>query len=121
VDDIVWLGELLVPPAWLAFALQYTDRTRWLTHRLVALLTIIQFVTLVLIWTNGMHSLIYSSVRLDSSAPFSALVYTYDVGYWAIVVYNYLLILLGTLLIGLFIRTLMRSASLYRGQVALCS
>ncbi len=31
--------------------------------------------------------------------------------------YTYLLILLGTLLIGVFIQTLIRSASLYRGQV----
>ena len=116
-DNVAWLGKLLMPPIWFVFALQYTGRGRWLTRRRVVFLAIVQFVNLLLIWTNGMHGLIYSSSRLDSSAPFSALVFTHNVGYWAIVVYNYLFLLLGTLLIGLFIRTLMRSASLYRGQV----
>jgi PAS domain-containing protein len=116
-DNVAWLGKLLMPPIWFVFALQYTGRGRWLTRRRVVFLAIVQFVNLLLIWTNGMHGLIYTSSRLDSSAPFSALVFTHNVGYWAIVVYNYLFLLLGTLLIGLFIRTLMRSAFLYRGQV----
>src|SRR5262245_19864096 len=77
--NIAWLGKLLMPPAWFIFALQYTGRARWLTHRWVVLLTSLQFLTLLLIWTNGLHGVIFSSSRLDTSASFSALILTYDV------------------------------------------
>jgi PAS domain S-box-containing protein len=115
-NNIEWLGVVLLPPAWLAFALQYTGRTRWLTRRMLVLLAIVPLVTLLLVWTNDIHGLIRSNSRLDSSAPFSALVSTYGAWFWVFVVYAYMLLLLGALLIGSFIRTLMRSASLYRGQ-----
>src|SRR5947209_11993136 len=115
-NNVEWLGVVLLPPAWLAFALQYTGRARWLTRPMIVLLAIVPLVTLLLIWTNDMHGLIRSNSRLDNSVPFSALVSTNGGWFWVFVMYTYVLLLLGTLLIGSFIRTLMRSASLYRGQ-----
>jgi hypothetical protein len=116
-DNIAFLGKLLMPPAWFVFALQYTGRARRLTHRWVVLLISLQFLTLLLIWTNGLQGIIFSSRRLDTSASFSALILTYDAGFWTMVFYNYLFLLLGTLLIGLSIQSFMRSVSLYRGQI----
>jgi len=114
--NIEWLGVVLLPPAWLFFALQYTGRTTWLTRRMVLLLAIVPLVTLLVVWTNDMHGLIRSSSRLDSNAPFSALVGTYGAWFWVFISYAYTVLLLGALLIGSFIRTLMRSTSLYHGQ-----
>src|SRR5205823_3578954 len=51
-DNSTWLGIVIIPATWLAFALQYTDRGHWLTRRTVALLTIQPLITLVLVWTN---------------------------------------------------------------------
>ncbi len=115
-NNIEWLGVVLLPPAWLIFVLQYTGQTRWLTRRLIVLLAIIPLITLLLAWTNNLHGLVYSNARLDRSVPFSALVTTYGIWFWVFVLYTYGLLLLGAILIGSFIRTLMRSASLYRGQ-----
>ncbi len=116
-NNVAWLGSVLLPPAWLAFALQYTGRASWLTRRMVVLLAIVPLVTLLLVWTNTMHGLISSNNSLDSTAPFSALVSTPGAWFWVFLVYAYTLFLLGALVIGSFIRTLMRSASLYHGQV----
>ena len=116
-NNVAWLGSVLLPPAWFAFALQYTGRASWLTRRMVVLLAIVPLVTLLLVWTNTLHGLISSNNSLDSTAPFSALVSTPGAWFWVFLVYAYTLFLLGALVIGSFIRTLMRSRSLYHGQV----
>ena len=116
-NNVAWLGSVLLPAAWFAFALQYTGHSRWLTRRIVVLLAIVPLVTLLLVWTNTMYGLISSNNSLDSTAPFSALVSTPGAWFWVFLVYAYTLFLLGALVIGSFIRTLMRSTSIYRGQV----
>ena len=115
-NNVEWLGVVLLPLAWLIFVLQYTGQTRWLTRRVVVLLAIVPLIPLLLTWTNNLHGLIYSNARLDRSVPFSALVTTYGIWFWIFVLYTYALLLLGAFLIGSFIRTLMRSTSLYHGQ-----
>ncbi|TMB84519.1 MAG: PAS domain S-box protein, partial [Chloroflexi bacterium] len=116
-DNVTWLGTVMAPTAWFVFALQYTGRAQWLTRRVVVLLVVEPLVTLLLAWTNGAHGLITSTLVLDTSASYTAQIVTYGAWFWVNIVYTYLLILLGTLLIGVFIQALIRSASLYRGQV----
>jgi PAS domain S-box-containing protein len=110
---VQYVGIVSVPTAWLAFALQYTNREGWLSRRNLALLAIAPSLILLLAWTNEQHSLIWSSVRLDSSGSFSTLDISYGPGLWGHAVYSYLVLLLGTLLIaGAFLR----SPHVYRGQ-----
>ena len=119
--NIEYLGIVIVPAAWLALALQYTGRTKWLAPRLLVLLSIEPLITLVLVWTNDIHHLIHAKVGLEINSAFTVLVITRGTWYWINVFYSFLLLLLGTALIVSFIPTLMRSASVYRGQVsALC-
>src|SRR5439155_3207620 len=117
-DNATWLGSGIVPAAWLAFALHYTDRGRWLRHRIVVLLAMQPLVTQLLVWTNGIHGLVSSDVRLVSSASFSTLIFTNGLWFWVTIAYSYLLTLLGALLLGRFIQMHIRSASLYRGQAS---
>ena len=56
---IEYLGIVIVPVAWLALALQYTGRTKWLTPRILVLLSIEPLITLVLVWTNDIHHLVH--------------------------------------------------------------
>ena len=115
-DNIGWLGSVCAPTLWLAFALQYTGRARWLSRPIVALLFVEPLVTLLLVWTNPFHHLIENNFRLDPGVPFSALVMDYGVWYWVNIAYSYLLLLFGTFLICALIQTLFRSARLYRWQ-----
>src|SRR6266567_944504 len=118
---VEYLGIIIVPAAWLTLTLQYTGRTKWLTPRLLVLLSIEPLITLVLVWTNDIHHLIHTKVGLEITSAFTVLVITRGTWYWINVFYSFLLLLLGTALIVSFIPTLRRSASVYRGQVsALC-
>ncbi|HID64984.1 MAG TPA: ATP-binding protein [Anaerolineae bacterium] len=79
---VQYLSIVTVPIAWLACALQYTGRGRWLTSRNLILLAIEPFVTLLLVWTNDVHRLFYSSTGLDASGSFSALDLAYGPWFW---------------------------------------
>jgi len=115
---IEYLGIVIVPAAWLTLALQYTGRTKWLTPRLLVLLSIEPLITLVLVWTNDLHHLVHAKVGLEISSAYTVLVITRGTWYWINVGYSYLLLLLGTALLVSFIPTLRRRASLYRGQIS---
>src|SRR5947209_2072067 len=54
-DNISWLGAASAPTLWLAFALQYTGRARWLTRRTLAALALEPLITVLLVWTNQFH------------------------------------------------------------------
>jgi PAS domain S-box-containing protein len=111
-----YFGVVSIPVAWLVFALQFTGRERWLKPATIALLCIEPAVMLALVWTNAAHGWAYSHTSLTSAGPVLMLEATRGPAFWGNVVYAYVLIFLGTIM---FVPTLLRSANLYRSQVAL--
>ncbi len=108
-----YLGIVTIPVALLAFALQYTNQDKWLTPRRVALLTVIPLITVVSVWTNESHHLIWEETKLGSSDPFPLLVLTYGPWFWVNLGYAYVLLFLTTIqLISMF----RSSPQLYRRQ-----
>jgi hypothetical protein len=63
---IEYFGIVSVPLVWLAFALTYTGRERWLTLRKLLLLSIVPLITLTLVWTNDWHGLVWSQTAARS-------------------------------------------------------
>ena len=110
---IEYLGIVSVPVFWLAFALQYTGRRKWLTPRRAALLAVEPVVALLLMWTNDSHHLFYADSVVDTSGSFLALIATHGVAYWLNVAYAYLVLASGTILMA---RMLVHSPRLYLGQ-----
>ena len=108
-----YLGIVVVPAAWLVFALQYTDREKWLTPRNVAMLAIEPLVTLLLVWTNDAHHLIWSDVRLETSGSLLVWSALHGAAFWVHAVYSYSLFLFSTLLL---VHALVRSPRPYRVQ-----
>lgn len=111
--NVEYLGITALPVAWLALALQYTGRERWLTRRHLALLSIEPVLTQLLVWTNELHGLMRENVWLDTSGPFSVVHKTYGPWFWVHTGYSYVLLLCGTVLL---LQAISRSPSLYRGQ-----
>jgi PAS domain S-box-containing protein len=110
-----YVGVGAVPVAWLAFALVYTLRERWLTRCNIILLTLVPLMTVVLALTNGVHHLVWSDAKIVPAGPFLALVVSFRFWFWIHTAYSYFLLLLGTVL---FARSLIRSPRVYRWQVA---
>jgi signal transduction histidine kinase len=112
-SDIQWAGVVVIPVAWLLFALEYTGRDRYVRPRYVALLSVVPVVTVALVATDGYHDLLYLDTRLITESGRSVLDRVGGPWYWVITGYTYLLGLLGSIpLLGL-----VRSDALpFRGQ-----
>jgi PAS domain S-box-containing protein len=110
---VEYIGIVILPLAWLAFALQFSNEARWLTRRNLALLTIVPLITLLLIWTNEAHGLMWRYTALDATGPFLALDVSYGAWFWIHSAFSYLLLLLGTILL---VRILINFPYLYQRQ-----
>jgi PAS domain S-box-containing protein len=113
--NLQYFGITAVPAAWLAFALEYTGREKWLTRRNLTLLMLEPVLTVFFTFTNEYHHLFHSSVTLgpvgDSFIAFSV---RFGPAFWVHAVYSYILLLAGTYLL---MQSLVRSPRFYRGQV----
>jgi PAS domain S-box-containing protein len=116
-DNATWIGATAAPTLWLVFALSYTGRARWLMRPYLAILAIEPLIALLLIWTNGYHGLV-EHASMNTSGHYAMLAITYGVFYWINIVYSYVLLLLGALILSSFILTIARSAYLYLAQGA---
>ena len=112
-----YLGIVALPVFWLRFTLHYTGRPEAVGRRELALLWLVPLATLALVWTNDLHQLIWTDVRLDSSGPFPDLVVTRGPWFWlGNVGYGYLLLLTGTVIL---IRDFVQLPGLHRQQSAI--
>lgn len=110
-----YIGIALIPAAYLLFALGYTGKIRLLPSPLKTAIFIIPMVTILLIWTNDIHQLIYRTVTLDTEGPFPVISFEPGTWYWIHNGYTILTILYCTIL---FAMMWAQSASVYRKQLA---
>ncbi|MEW6226728.1 MAG: histidine kinase N-terminal 7TM domain-containing protein [Bacillota bacterium] len=111
--NVEYSGIVTLPVAWLALALHYVGREKWLTRRNLALLAIVPSITLVLVWTNDLHGLMRLNIGLDTTGPFPSIAETHGLWFWVHTAYSYTLTLLGTLVLA---RAFFLPPGLYRGQ-----
>jgi PAS domain S-box-containing protein len=108
-----YLGIVSVPVAWFLFIQRYAGHDHWLRRRNVLLLAIVPVLTVLLIWTNQFHGLMYAQVRTDTGGPFVVLDVTYGPWFLIHTAYSYCLLVLGTLRL---IQMVIISPRPYRGQ-----
>lgn len=112
------IGVAMVPVAWVYFALQFTARERWITHRSIIALSAVPAVYVGLVWTNGFHFLVRDPIDLQPVAGEALLVSQHGFGpaFWFHTAYGYGLMLVGFLLLA---HLLLWSPRVYRRQVAI--
>jgi PAS domain S-box-containing protein len=113
---LAYLGIAGAPVAWLAFALQFTGRDQVLNHRVLTALLIIPLITLLLVFSNDLHGLVWSQTEISTSGPFAALAVVHGAWFWIFTVYGYVLNLLGIVLVLL---AMVRAPAVYQGQAAM--
>ena len=92
-----YFGITTAPTLWFVYTLHYSGREKWLTGRRYLLLGIIPLASLLLVFTNDFHRLIWANLTYVSGEEFSQLSDTYGIWLWVLVVYTYLLVLSGCL------------------------
>lgn len=99
ISQVQYFGISAVPPLWLTFVLQYTRRDRLLRREILYGMWILPIVSIALVWTNGMHHLIWTSVTPVSSAIGAPSIYEHSPLFWFFAAYNYLCMLIGCLVL----------------------
>nr|WP_320160870.1 histidine kinase N-terminal 7TM domain-containing protein [uncultured Methanoregula sp.] len=113
---IEYPAMVIIPVAWLLFAIEYTGRENWISKKTVLLLCIIPLVTVVMVVTNSFHYLFYSSIVEEAVGGLSYHIVTYGPAFWVHTIYSYSLIGLSILLI---LQRFLFSSNVYRAQVTI--
>ncbi len=117
-EKFEFFGIVVIPLAWFTFVAQYLGYPRWmkrvLDHRF--LLGIIPVVTLLLVWTNDLHNLLWDQVNLEQLGPLVMLDFTRGPWFWVLMIFSYTLLLLGSIMLA---SSLFGIVKLQRWQVLL--
>ena len=101
-SKLVWVRMEYLGAAWTGvfffqFAMALTGRMAWFSGARRWFLFIIPALTILAVFTNGHHQLIWSRAWIDSEGPVTSMAYHRGVGFWLFVVYSYGLLLVGTI------------------------
>jgi PAS domain S-box-containing protein len=96
---IKYLGVVLAPWLWLVLTAVYTGRDRWLTRRHMMILAIMPVITLLLVWTNPFHGLMWSRFGLHTAGALTLKISTHGPWFWINLSYSYLLMIAGAWMI----------------------
>jgi len=88
------------PVAWLAVMVQYAGKRHWLRSRVYWLTCVIPALTLLLVWTNESHHLVWQDVVFVPVGQFLALNVTHGPWFFVHLAQSYAMVLLGTLLVS---------------------
>ena len=102
-----------LPVLWLIFATQYTNHTRWLTGRNIVLLSLIPVATLIFVFTNQLHGLIWRDVALEQIGALVFLDVQYGAWFWINFASAYIMLFTGS---GYLLYSLWDLPKAYRWQ-----
>ena len=111
---IQYLGIVTTPLAWFLFAILYSGKEKWVNRRNVILLAIIPVITLLFVFTNELHNLVWTGFALDDSGSLLILAVDYGWWFWIHSTYSYILIMLGAIILFQAIR---RFPAIYLWQI----
>lgn len=111
---IEYFGVAPLPVAWLFFCLNLSGKETWYKKKAnVIIATAIPLATLILVWTNEQHHLIYKSISLVANAPLPLANLVRGIAYYIFTGYFYLLMACGCYLI---LKRFKRADQIYKNQ-----
>ncbi|MGA2699385.1 MAG: histidine kinase N-terminal 7TM domain-containing protein [Methanoregula sp.] len=116
LNTIEYMGIVTVPVAWLLVVLCYTGRTRYITRRNLALLSVVPVLVVLLVATNSYHHLYYSVIIPRIIAGSEVWIFVRGPLFWLHVAYSYLLLLIALILLA---SRYSGAPAIYRRQIAI--
>jgi len=93
---VEYLGAAWVGVLYFQFAMALIGKEAWLKGARRGTILFLPALTILAVFTNPYHQLMWSRVWIDYSGPVTALVYQRGIGFWFFVAYSYGLVLAGT-------------------------
>ncbi len=112
--NVRFLCSSTIPCTWLYFALRFSNGRQWRMPRYLMLLPILPAAHILMVWTNGMHHLVWTKFWLLEEAGFTVMATERGPWYWTIPTTAYCFLLAGGLVLAL---AALRSNRMYRRQM----
>ena len=112
-DQVAFVGSVVVPTAWFLLAVEYAGYEEWIDSWVIGALVVEPALTLALVWTNGVHGLIWRAASTHATATIVVPELTFGPAYWANLWYSYLLSVAGLVLVASVVP---RAGRIYRRQ-----
>lgn len=109
-----YFAYAFAPVTWVIMVFKFTGKENWVNRRYILLLSIIPFITMILVWTNSYHHLIRYNVELNTEGVFPVVAKEYGLWFWVHTIYGYIL---NSSSIIFLMRASWRRNNVYRKQV----
>lgn len=110
-----YFGIVSVPVFWLVFAIQYSQQEKAPSIRKLGWLWIVPLITMLMLWTNDWHGLMWSSVDMVKLQGIMVQSVEHGTYFWVHAIYTYGAVLAGAVI---FVRRAIQTEDAYRGQAA---
>ncbi len=94
-----YFGSVTITVFWLGLVLIYTGQGVVLTRRNRIILFLVPFITVLLVWTNEYHQLLWINPQLEIGSAFNTLVFARGLWYWVNTAYAYALFVISTIVL----------------------
>lgn len=115
-ENVKWFGITLIPVFWLLFSAAYTGYGDVVSSRVAGILSLLPAGTLVLVWTNPWHGLVWAETRVVVAGGIAMANQQFGPWFWVNTLYAYTLIGVGSFLL---LRLVVVSDYLYADQSVL--
>ncbi|MTK62990.1 MAG: hypothetical protein F8N15_00185 [Methanobacterium sp.] len=112
-SQLSYVGIVFIGPFFLLFTMSYTDNKKYLNKKFAAFLSIIPILILILVATNPWYGLIWPTITPSSNDPMSLLIYGRGIGFYVNMIYTYILLVAGVLLL---IQSIIRNPKVFQKQ-----
>ncbi len=99
LTKVQYLGIVCTPVFFLLFTLEYARQRQFLKRGIIYWLWLIPLITLVLVWTNDFHALIWSKISQKDGGGFYLLSLEHGIAFWVWAAYSYICLLLGSIIL----------------------
>ncbi len=115
---VEYFGIVLIPVAYLLFTLKYMGAFHKIKKpsQFTAVLLIVPFITLLLVWTNEQHGLVWHTTSLSQQNNLTYLVLEHGFWFWVNIGYIYLLLTTSTFFL---LQKIITAPHQFRGQIIL--
>ena len=115
-SKLSYLGITTAPPLFLLFSIYYSRKNQYLKLINLVILYIIPFITLLLVFSNEWHHLIWSSIIPSPGTNGEILIYNHGPMFWVYAAFSYFCMLSATIIL---VRTARSYPPRYRSQTIL--
>ncbi|HEY3420677.1 MAG TPA: histidine kinase N-terminal 7TM domain-containing protein [Methanomassiliicoccales archaeon] len=92
-NNVEYLYVVFAAPLYLVLIIDYVGMEKWLDLRKAILLSLIPVATLIFLWTNDLHHLIYTSISSVKWGEASVMSVSYGPWFWIHIVYVVILVI----------------------------